>query len=179
MRIFSVHLTLGRLSRGAYWGYVACFLVAKAVLAQELGGVEALAFSLTGAYFLLSARLHDFGAQSWFTLVLVSSALVPGAVMAAALAISLEAGDSLPSFATAIARYPALLMATIFLELLFFLMVGIVPGDAGHNAFGPPGQGPLGIFPRIRKHTETTHVADPADNRIERILSERQALRRH
>ncbi len=108
----------GRAGRREYWLYVGLLVLLSLVLSHSPPIVH-LGFA-AALLFVQIRRLHDYGRSAWWA---VAATLAPLILVAALFYL---AGEDI-----------ATLVGTA-IELILLVLIGALPGDAGHNRFGPP-----------------------------------------
>lgn len=119
----SVIAALGgsRINRKTYW--IATVAVFAVVIGLSFVGVQRAVASVTTIIFarLFASRLHDFGRSGWWQLILYGLQISIGL----ALAIPAQSAD-------------VALGAVVLIQLLFTIVLGVIPGNRADNRFGPP-----------------------------------------
>ncbi|MDB5465739.1 MAG: hypothetical protein JWQ46_501 [Phenylobacterium sp.] len=109
----------GRAGRREYWFLVA-MIFALGFALSFVPGLRSANSALTVVLALVQARrIHDFGRTGWWALL---AAVAPAAALPLMMVTSLEAA----------------LGVGLLLELALIVWIGVIPGDADENRFGPP-----------------------------------------
>ena len=162
---------IGRLGRAQYWVLLVLLVVAKVVLVKALGSLAVSLATVAVVYFLLSARLHDFGAPSWLASMLIALVYGPSVLVGIYIAATAGPGIQIKTLHD-LAQHVSPLMVVLLVgpEPLLLMIAGTIPGHIGRNAYGPPGQGFFGILPRASDGPAASE-AQPAASRMASILS--------
>jgi len=107
----------GRSSRREYWLYFAVVFAVSLLLADAPPVVDVLL--LTAVLCVQIRRIHDFGRTGWWAVAATAAPLI-----------------ALPLIAVQSEYVTGLVGAAV--ALLFIVGIGVAPGDAGDNRFGPP-----------------------------------------
>jgi uncharacterized membrane protein YhaH (DUF805 family) len=132
----------GRLRRSHFWGGMAALVVAQILLGwiPLVGALLSLALAIPGASFGVR-RLHDMGRTGWLALAPVVGVVVTGVLSLIIGAFSTAAvlGGGNAAFGALALAGPAFLVTGLvaLVNLAFVLWVGLTPGVAGDNRFGP------------------------------------------
>lgn len=138
MNWFPLFLSLdGRIGRKEFW-IGAVVLIGVGLLAglmPIIGPLVSLALIAPWTC-LMAKRLHDFGRSAWLVLI----ALIPSAGSAALGLFTALAATNAATMGAAFAG-AGLTLAVSFIALIvslgFLIWVGVKPGDARPNAYGP------------------------------------------
>lgn len=139
----------GRINRQTFWVGIAATFVASMVAGALplIGGLVKLAL-LWPQVCLNAKRLHDMGRTGWLM-------LVPVAVAVAAMSLAMAFGGAAflgagllhhmganlaghGAFAAGLGAAGGFMAVAMLVGLAFLLWIGLTPGEAGDNRFGPP-----------------------------------------
>lgn len=127
----------GRVARKDFWIGAAALIVAGLIcgVIPLVGSLGSLALTIPWTC-LMTKRLHDLGRSGWLVLI----AVVPAAISATMGLFTALAASSFATMGAAFATAGLTLMvstAALLVSLAFLLWVGLTPGEASSNAYGP------------------------------------------
>jgi uncharacterized membrane protein YhaH (DUF805 family) len=112
----------GRSNRAEFWAVVSVLIVVGYIL-HHLGAKAPIWTLATASGWFGQRRLHDFGQSGWWFALPIGGFLVLPAIATLSHSFMLFNG--------------AVGLAGL-LTVVFLLIIGAIPGDAGSNRFGPP-----------------------------------------
>lgn len=129
--------TSGRIGRRDFWIGAAALIAAGLIfgLIPVVGPFASLGLMLPWTC-LTAKRLHDFGRSGWLVLLAVVPAAASGIL---GVFTTLAAANAATMGAALAGASLTLMVSTVALlaSLSFLLWVGLKPGDAAANAYGP------------------------------------------
>lgn len=138
----------GRIGRGQFWIAFVILFVANIIINMLTHAMPFLGIlGLAVLYFsvcVYSKRLHDMGKSGWLQLIpilVICAGVVLAVAMGGVAALSgmSGGGNGNPSAAMAALGTAGIVIGIgALIGLAFLLWVGLTPGNAGDNKYGPP-----------------------------------------